>query len=98
MRRRSRTRRVVKWGRRASYVLLVTTCLAGSGLIVVLGFSSKWKTVVFPALTLALVSTVVFVLISRRDSREIPPGHCQRCGYNLTGLPEARCPECGNKT
>ena len=22
------------------------------------------------------------------------PGHC-RCGYNLKGLTEARCPECG---
>ncbi len=22
-------------------------------------------------------------------------GHCRRCGYNLTGLTEARCPECG---
>ena len=26
-----------------------------------------------------------------------PPdeNHCQRCGYNLTGLREPRCPECG---
>ena len=23
------------------------------------------------------------------------PGHCQRCGYDLTGLTEPRCPECG---
>jgi hypothetical protein len=23
------------------------------------------------------------------------PTHCQNCGYNLWGLPEPRCPECG---
>lgn len=23
------------------------------------------------------------------------PGHCPRCNYDLRGLPEARCPECG---
>ena len=23
-----------------------------------------------------------------------PTGHCQKCGYNLRGLPEPRCPEC----
>ena len=26
---------------------------------------------------------------------KFPSGHCRRCGYNLTGLTEARCPECG---
>ena len=26
---------------------------------------------------------------------KFPRGHCRRCGYNLTGLTEARCPECG---
>ncbi len=25
-----------------------------------------------------------------------PPRLCRTCGYNLTGLTEARCPECGN--
>ena len=43
------------------------------------------------------VACVVFAAralwLLRRD-RHVP-GHCQRCGYNLTGLTEARCPECG---
>ena len=29
-----------------------------------------------------------------RPRRQLP-GHCRRCGYDLTGLSEARCPECG---
>ena len=30
-----------------------------------------------------------------RDRRLPPPGHCQRCGYDLTGNVSGRCPECG---
>ena len=30
-----------------------------------------------------------------RLDRRMPSGHCRRCGYNLKGLTEARCPECG---
>jgi predicted Zn-ribbon and HTH transcriptional regulator len=30
-----------------------------------------------------------------RDRRRIPPGHCQSCGYNLTGNVSGVCPECG---
>ena len=29
------------------------------------------------------------------DRRRFPPGHCQRCGYDLTGNVSGRCPECG---
>ncbi len=25
------------------------------------------------------------------------PGHCQNCGYNLTGNTSGRCPECGER-
>ena len=27
--------------------------------------------------------------------RRFPPGHCQKCGYDLTGNVSGRCPECG---
>ncbi|MFQ5807377.1 MAG: hypothetical protein ACE5I3_13095 [Phycisphaerae bacterium] len=30
-----------------------------------------------------------------RAKRRIPPGHCQKCGYDLTGNVSGKCPECG---
>ncbi len=30
--------------------------------------------------------------------RRIPPGHCERCGYDLTGNVSGVCPECGTRT
>jgi hypothetical protein len=35
------------------------------------------------------------VYLIRLDRRRIPPGHCQKCGYNLTGNVSGVCPECG---
>lgn len=29
-------------------------------------------------------------------SKRIAPGHCTRCGYDLTGNVSGRCPECGS--
>ena len=31
------------------------------------------------------------------DRRRIPPGHCRKCGYNLTGNMSGVCPECGEQ-
>jgi len=30
-------------------------------------------------------------------SEEAYPVHCAKCGYNLRGLPDGRCPECGTE-
>ncbi len=32
-----------------------------------------------------------------RDRWRIPPGHCRKCGYNLTGNVSGICPECGKR-
>jgi len=36
--------------------------------------------------------TAFFFWLDRRRTR---PGHCQQCGYNLTGNTSGICPECG---
>lgn len=33
----------------------------------------------------------------RKHKRKIPHGHCQNCGYDLTGNVSGRCSECGMK-
>ncbi len=43
-----------------------------------------------PFLLIAIPTAILFW----RD-RRIPPGHCQRCGYDLTGNVSGVCPECG---
>ena len=44
----------------------------------------------FPVLLFAILP-LVWV---RRWRKRIPPGHCQKCGYDLRASP-TRCPECG---
>ncbi len=42
-----------------------------------------------------LITAVPTFILWRRD--RIPHGHCQRCGYDLTGNVSGRCPECGKE-
>jgi len=45
---------------------------------------------------LILHASILFLATKRYlHLRSIPIGHCMACGYNLHGLPEPRCPECG---
>ena len=50
----------------------------------------------FSLLAVLLLAAVPTLLVWR-FAPKFPRGHCQRCGYNLTGLTEARCPECGTE-
>jgi hypothetical protein len=43
---------------------------------------------------IAVLAILMWVL--RRGARpRVLPGHCQKCGYDLTGNESGRCPECG---
>jgi len=44
-----------------------------------------------PCICIGFPAAILFY----RDRRRIPPGHCQKCGYNLTGNESGKCPECG---
>ena len=42
------------------------------------------------------ITALLTVILFYRDRRRcIPPGHCRKCGYDLTGNMSGVCPECG---
>ncbi len=53
------------------------------------------KRFLYVPLYAVLLAFAVPTLLVWRFVPKFPRGHCRRCGYNLTGLREARCPECG---
>ncbi len=63
-----------------------------------LGSGGAWKagprSFVLP-LYAVFAAVAIPTLLVWRFGPKFPRGHCRRCGYNLTGLTEARCPECG---
>ncbi len=54
----------------------------------------EFRFIVIPLWPLFLAVAIPTLLVWRFVPK-FPRGHCRRCGYNLTGLTEARCPECG---
>ena len=51
--------------------------------------------VILPPWILLPAFAIPTAILLYRDRRRIPPGHCQKCGYNLTGNTSGKCPECG---
>ncbi len=47
------------------------------------------------AITLAVLCIRTLIMFPRVWPAILPPGHCGRCGYDITGLSAVVCPECG---
>ncbi len=61
----------------------------------IVSVSNRVLYIAFPFwLALALVGVPTAVLWWPVRRRKLP-GHCQKCGYDLTGNVSGRCPECG---
>ena len=98
----------VGWGRRLTFIVVVAVIVGGGGGFV-LGTLLKswalpnWLIGVFTSTICVTASLLGIQLFWRKplrayirrelNQRGIPV--CLHCGYNLTGLPELRCPECG---
>lgn len=48
---------------------------------------------VIPHWLMTAIAWTAFVILWRK-ARKPPVGHCQECGYNLTGNISGKCPEC----
>ena len=61
------------------------------------GGTATMNTSVLPLWIPALLTAIPTFILWRRDRRH-PPGHCKKCGYDLTGNMSGACSECGRAT
>lgn len=70
----------------------------GVGAIAVAGASQVLAIIGCPMLLVILGGPIIGLIAATSPCRlrsRYPLGHCQSCGYNLTGNVSGRCPECG---
>jgi len=58
--------------------------------------SESWA-LILPLWIPLLFAAVPMAWLWWRDRRRFPPGHCQRCGYDLKGNVSGVCSECGQR-
>lgn len=56
---------------------------------------NKGIILIIPLWTVFILAAAPTALLWWRDRRTILPGHCRKCGYDLTGNASGVCPECG---
>ena len=57
-------------------------------------WSARSWSVIVPLWFLTAIVSIPTAILWYRDRRQ-PPGHCQACGYDLTGNVSGKCPEYG---
>ena len=102
MRSPSRTRMVLKWSpsrRRRVLTLcgLALSVLIGVTRIVSIPWSWRYIDDMYLQILLYVVFIPTVVSLCLGFRRVFPQGHCQKCGYNLTGNVSGVCPECGEQ-
>ena len=81
---------------RANIVSSITSCACVIMLATIIDGMSPFLPIAcvvgtFYALVISMIVGIPFRWYRRRPGH----GYCQKCGYNLHGLTEKRCPECG---
>lgn len=81
-------------------ILLLVTWLAFVVVFVaalIVPMPSRYLAGLTGALTIGLgIACIAIILVP--TTKGFPPGHCEFCGYDLTGNQSGRCSECGALT
>jgi hypothetical protein len=72
----------------------LATTVRFNWLPVLMSDKRNWWSFYLPLWIPLVVVAVPTAFLWHRD-RRMPPGHCQKCGYDLTGNVSGVCPECG---
>ena len=76
----------------------IEAAMRGAGLIGPAWVRFKGMTIIVVPLWLLLTTSAIPTALLWYRDRRLPKGHCQDCGYDLTGNESGICPECGQST